>query len=144
MFKVNNKKVALVSFHLTLSRLHTLSMLLLLTLSITFWVHIVKSLMSETSHWYMILHFTFINKNCLKSDSSLPKICCLLHWKPFKNDEKCFWFHIKNSFFFLRYLSFCHDFLVMLKKRLDYKYKINFTNWLTNSFNTHIAQYLAK
>ena len=37
----------------------------------------------------------------------------------------------------------------MLKKRLDWKDKVNFkihdvTNWLTNIYNTHIAQYLAK
>ena len=30
---------------------------------------------------------------------SLPKkLCYLLHWKPFKNDEKCFLFHLKSSF----------------------------------------------
>ena len=26
------------------------------------------------------------------------KLCYLLRWKPFKNDEKCFLFHLKNSF----------------------------------------------
>ena len=26
------------------------------------------------------------------------KNCYLLHWKPFRNDEKCFLFHLKNSF----------------------------------------------
>ena len=25
-------------------------------------------------------------------------LCYLLHWKPFKNDEKCFLFHLKSSF----------------------------------------------
>ena len=25
-------------------------------------------------------------------------LCYLLHWKPFKNDEKCFSFHFKSSF----------------------------------------------
>ena len=35
----------------------------------------------------------------LKSDSNLPKkFCYLLHWKPFKNDEECFLFHLKSSF----------------------------------------------
>ena len=38
----------------------------------------------------------------LKSDSNLPKIFFHLHqWKPFKNDEKCFLFHVK-SFFVLK------------------------------------------
>ena len=37
----------------------------------------------------------------------------------------------------------------MLKKRFDKKDMVNFkihdvTNWLTNSYNTHIAQYLTK
>ena len=35
---------------------------------------------------------------CLKSDSHLPKkLIYLLQWKPLKNDEKCFLFHLKNS-----------------------------------------------
>ena len=35
----------------------------------------------------------------LKSDPELPKICfCLLHWKPFKSDEKIFIFHVESSF----------------------------------------------
>ena len=37
----------------------------------------------------------------LKSDSHLPKkkkLHYLLHWKPFKNDEKCFLFYLKSSF----------------------------------------------
>ena len=53
----------------------------------------------------------------------------------------------QKFFLFLRYLSFCHDFLVMLKKRLDEKDKVEIndgTNSLTNSCNTHIAQYLEK
>ena len=32
------------------------------------------------------------------------------NWKPFKNDEKCFLFHLKS---FKRYLNSCLDFLVM-------------------------------
>ena len=39
------------------------------------------------------------NKRLLKSDSHLPKkLCSLLHWKPFKNDEKGFLFHLQSSF----------------------------------------------
>ena len=29
---------------------------------------------------------------------SKKSLCCLLYWKPFKNDEKCFLFHLKSSF----------------------------------------------
>ena len=40
-----------------------------------------------------------------KSDSHLPKkLSYLRHWKPFKNDEECFLFHLKS-------LSFYHEFL---------------------------------
>ena len=50
---------------------------------------------------------------------------------------------------FSRYLSLYHEFLVKQKKRLDKKNKVNFktygvTTWLTNNYNTHIAQYLTK
>ena len=60
---------------------------------------------------------------------------------------------MKHSFYFIfsfsRYLYFCLDFLVMQKRWLDYKDKINFKNydvttWLTNNHNTHIAQYPMK
>ena len=52
-------------------------------------------------------------------------------------------------FWFSRYLSFCHDFLVMQEKPLDQKDKVNckihdVTIWLTNNFNTYFAQYLKK
>ena len=41
------------------------------------------------------------------------------------------------------------DFLVMQEKGVEQKYKVNFkiydvTAWLTNNYNTHIAQYLTK
>ena len=50
-------------------------------------------------------------------------------------------------FLFSRYLNFCLEFLVMLRKMLDKKDKVNFkiydvTAWLTNNCNTNIAQYL--
>ena len=45
------------------------------------------------------LHIQYLSLQ-LKSDSHLPKKFrfYLLQWKPFKNDEKCFLFHLKNSF----------------------------------------------
>ena len=36
----------------------------------------------------------------LKSDSHLPKkLCYLLHWKPFRNDEKYYFFYLESCFF---------------------------------------------
>ena len=35
----------------------------------------------------------------LKSDSHVPKkLYYLLHWKPFENDEKRFFFYLKSTF----------------------------------------------
>ena len=60
---------------------------------------------------------------------------------------------MKNAFFHLkrplRYLHFCHDFFVYVRKRFDKKVKLNFKsydviNWETNNYDTHIAQYLRK
>ena len=49
----------------------------------------------------------------LKLDSELlRKLFYLLQLKPFKNDEKCFLFHLKTLFSFSRYLNICFDFLV--------------------------------
>ena len=55
-------------------------------------------------------------------------------------------FHLKRP---LRYLHFCHDFFVYVRKRFDKKVKFNFKsydviNWETNNYDTHIAQYLRK
>ena len=40
------------------------------------------------------------NKLHVKVELTFKKIyiCYLLHWKPFKSDEKCFSFHLKSSF----------------------------------------------
>ena len=47
-------------------------------------------------------------------------------------------------FSFSRYLNFCLDFLVMLKKRLDWKDKLNFNIQTSQPGydTTYIAQYL--
>ena len=45
------------------------------------------------------------------------------NWKPFKNDEKCFYFTLR-AFLFSKYLSFCLDFLVMKKNSLIRKIKL--------------------
>ena len=67
----------------------------------------------------------------------------------FKNDEKCFLFHVKNSFLSQDTWIFNLTFLVILEKRLVKKAKIDFriydvTTWETNNDNTYIAQYLKK
>ena len=67
---------------------------------------------------------------------------------PFKNDEKSFLFHVKSSFRSQDILVFFFTFWSR-SKQLDKKDKVNFkfydvTAWLTNNFNTHIAQYLEK
>ena len=55
----------------------------------------------------------------------------------------------QKLFSFSRYLTFCLDFFGRVAKRLDKKDKVKFkiydvTAWLTNNFDTHIAQYLEK
>ena len=41
--------------------------------------------------------FRFLD-NQSRTLTYLKNLCYLLDWKPFKNDEKCFLFHIKSSF----------------------------------------------
>ena len=72
-------------------------------------------------------------------------VICIIE-SPLKMMKNAFDF-ILNALFVLNIFKFCHDLLVMQKKPLDKKDKINFkiydiTTWLTNSCNTHIAQYL--
>ena len=68
--------------------------------------HIYAYFNSIENQWYKIDAKDHIPKNIsstkiesiLKSDSHLPKkVFCLHHWKPFKNDEKLFIFHLKSS-----------------------------------------------
>ena len=54
-----------------------------------------------------------------------------------------------NALFILKIFSFCLNFMVTKKKRLDEKHKFNFeiydvTTLLTDIYNTHIAHYLWK
>ena len=63
---------------------------------------------------------------------------------------------MKNAFYFtskalfvLKIFRFLSSLLGHVPKRLDKKDKVNFkfydvTEWLTNNYNTHIAQYLEK
>ena len=59
-----------------------------------------------------------------------------------------FFYFILKALFHLKLFRFFLDFLLMYKKRLVLKDKVNFeidddTAWLTNNCNTHIAQYLS-
>ena len=59
-------------------------------------------------------------------------------------------FHfILKALFVRKIFNFVLTFCLFTKKRLHYKDKVNFkiydvTTWLTNKYNTHIAQYLMK
>ena len=73
---------------------------------------------------------------------SKKKYFYLLEWKPFKNDEKCFLFHLESSFrspyikiFVLTFWSYRKNGLIR-KVRLISKFM---TTWLTNNYDTHIA-----
>ena len=67
--------------------------------------------------------------------SPSKKWFCLFKWKPFKNNEKWFYFILKASFV-LKYLNIRLDFLVMEKKRSQ---KFDVTNLLTNNRKTDIV-----
>ena len=63
------------------------------------------------------------------------------NWKPFKNHERCFLFHLKSSFcswdISIFFWNFGH-----VGKLLDKKAKVNFKiydvrNWKKSNFNTH-------
>ena len=58
----------------------------------------------------------------------------LLQWKPFKIDEKCFLFHVKDSFCSWDIYIFVLTFCLCTKNWLDKKPMVN--------FKFHIAQYL--
>ena len=43
-------------------------------------------------------YYTYVIFSYSQTCTFQKKFCYLLHWKPFKNDEKCFLFHLKSSF----------------------------------------------
>ena len=68
----------------------------------------------------------------LKSDSHLSKkLCYLLDWKRFKNDRKCFLFHLESSFcfqdikVFVTTLSSCRKNGLIRKIRLTSKFMMS-------------------
>ena len=77
----------------------------------------------------------------LKPDSHLSKkLCYLLRWKSFKNDEKYFLFHLKSSCL----VSFCHELLVMYKYQDDLKIWCNYSLVLSLAPTIKILLILAK
>ena len=52
----------------------------------------------KNSKWCAFMKWFSSQNNHLKSESHLKKLFYLLQWKPFKNDEKWFLFHLKSSF----------------------------------------------
>ena len=62
----------------------------------------------------------------IKVGLSHPKkiLCYLLHWKPLKNHEKCFLFHLKSSFRFQDISVFVMTFWSCRKKGLIRKVKL--------------------
>ena len=73
----------------------------------------------------------------LKLNSHLPKkVVYLLHWKPFKNDEKCFLFHllhhIKNKL-----LKLCKEFW-----KENFNIKLVFNSFKTKSYFSHKEPFL--
>ena len=82
-----------------------------------------------------------------KVELSPSKKICLICFM--ESSLKMLFISSQKLFSFSRYLSFYHDFLVMQKKRLDQKDKVNFkihdvTTWLTNNCNAHISQYFKR
>ena len=73
-------------------------------------------------------------------DGKYPDFICS-NESPLKMMIFVFYF-IKKLFLFLRYLNFCPDYLGHAGKQLDKKakidFKINFINWETNSYSTHM------
>ena len=81
------------------------------------------------------LNFSYLTK--LPSTFKGAFIFLFASMKAFKNDKNAFYFILKAIF------------VLMLKKQLDSKDKVNFkiyylTAWLRKNYNTHIAQYLTK
>ena len=52
------------------------------------------------------------------------------NWRPFKNDEKCFFHFPLKTLFVLKMFRFLSWHFGHVKKRLDYKYQVNFKIYL--------------
>ena len=96
----------------------------------------INGLLSKMLFFYFCLfHFSKFQVTIVKD---LHCVKCVQIRSYFWSEFSC----IRTEYGDLR--DFCLDFLVMLKKRFDYKDKVNFkiydvTTWLINNYNTHIA-----
>ena len=102
------------------------------------WIRIFASISYKTNTMHKISSKKVYKRRTLKSGTIFGS------WKPFKNDEKWFLFHLKSSF-----LSQDIQFFVLtfgyVEKQFDQKDRVNFkiydvTNWLTKNCNTHTGQ----
>ena len=114
---------------------------------INFWPQMGNELDQNTGVSRLI--YKMITRICLHLYSNLKefeRICG--NWGSFKNDEKWFLFHLKSTFCFWDISIFFRNF-GHVGKQFDEKAKANFkihdiTHWITNNYNTRIAQHLKK
>ena len=91
--------------------------------------------------WQCPTH-AFVTGNDLKSLQTIE--CFKMSLELFKGDDKCFLFHVKNSFA-LEIFTFLSWLFGCLEKRLDKKVMVNFKIWdvtdcTTNNYKTLITQ----
>ena len=111
--------------------------------------YVAVTLNSKYSYFANLINWLALqNDYTMFNQLSTPRCECVSgNWKPFKNDKKCFLFHLK-TLLFLRYLNFWTDVFGYAGKRLHIKkvkvsFKIyNGIYWKTNHYNTHIILYL--
>ena len=86
----------------------------------------------------------------LKWDSHLPKkMFYLFQWKPFKNDQKMFFYFILKALLVVKIFKFLSWLSGHAEKTAWLELKVNFeiyeaTTWLTNHCNKQVAQYFMK
>ena len=63
------------------------------------WTEVSMSFLSSFSRYQTKYVIMFLFRQLMKNRTLTfqKKLCYLLHWKPFKNDEKYFLFHLKSS-----------------------------------------------
>ena len=84
-------------------------------LILTFPHSFTDNLRQYFSFWKLDLFSIWHQRRTLRSETIFG------NWKPFKNDEECFLFHLE---IFSRYLSFCLEFLVKLKNSFIRKIRL--------------------
>ena len=105
----------------------------------------LKTVENKVIELRRLLMFQYIHSRTLTFQKNC--VICFIE-SPLKMMKNAIYFFL-NALFVLKIfkvLSWCHHFLVMQKKRLDYIVKINYKihdvpTWLVNSWNRNIAQY---